>query len=79
MPIIPICLCIFIKKPEFKFSIIAMYVGDLNFVGTLEELIKIATYLKEKFEMKYFGKIIFFLGLQIEHLPSGILIHQSIH
>jgi len=48
----PICPCVFIKKSESGFVIIAVYVDDLNLVGTLEELTKTATYLKNEFEMK---------------------------
>ena len=33
-----ICTCIFIKKSETGFTIIVVYVDDLNLVGTLEEL-----------------------------------------
>ena len=33
----PICLCVFIKKLESGFAIVAVYVDDLNLVGTLEE------------------------------------------
>jgi hypothetical protein len=44
----PICPCVFLKKSESGFAIIAVYVDDLNLVGTLKELIKIATYLKKK-------------------------------
>ena len=36
----PICPCIFIKKLETKFVIIAVYVNDLNLVGTPKELNK---------------------------------------
>ena len=42
----------FIKKTTSEFAIVAVYVDDLNLIGTLEELIKIATYLKYEFEMK---------------------------
>ena len=73
----PICPCIFIKKSKSKFAIVAVYVKDLNLVGTLEKLTKIANSLKNEFEMKYLGKTKFCLGLQIEHLPNGILVHQS--
>jgi hypothetical protein len=45
----PICPCIFIKKSEPEFAIIAVYVDDLNLVGTPEELTKTATYLKNEF------------------------------
>jgi hypothetical protein len=46
-------------------------------VGTLEELTKTANYLKNVFEMKDLSKTKFCLGLQIEHISNGILIHQS--
>ena len=35
-----ICPCIFIKKSKIRFSIIVVYVDDLNLVGTPEELTK---------------------------------------
>ena len=73
----PICPCIFIKKLEIRFTIIAVYVDDLNFVETPEELIRTTNYLKKEFEMKDFGKTKFYLSLQIEHFPNGILVHQS--
>jgi hypothetical protein len=37
----PICPYVFIKKSESGFAIIAVYVDDLNLVGTLEELTKL--------------------------------------
>ena len=43
-----ICPCIFIKKSETGFAIIAMYVDDLNLVGTPEELTRTTNYLKKK-------------------------------
>ena len=71
----PICPCVFIKKSESRFAIVVVYVDDLNLVGTLEELTKTANCLKNEFEMKDLGKKKFCLGLQIEHLPNGILVH----
>ena len=64
------------KKFESKFAIIVVYVDDLNLVGTPEELTKIENCLKNEFKMKDLGKKNFCLGLQIEHLPNGILVHQ---
>ena len=72
-----ICPCFFIKKSETGFAIVAVYVDDLNLVGTSEELTKIANCLKNEFEMKGLGKTKNFLGLQIEHIPYGIFVHQS--
>ena len=36
----PICPCVFIKKDGSNFVIIAVYVDDLNLIGTPEELQK---------------------------------------
>ena len=72
----PICPCVFIKKSETGLVIIVVYFDDLYLVGTPEELTKIAEYLKKEFEMKDLGKTKFCMGLQIEHFPNGVLVHQ---
>ena len=41
----PICPCVFIKKSEIEFAIIAVYVDDMHLIETLEELSKTAKYL----------------------------------
>ena len=66
----PICPCVFIKKSETGFAIIAVYIDDLNLVGTPEELTKTAEYLKKEFEMKDLGKTKFCIVLQIEPFPN---------
>ena len=58
-----ICPCIFIKKSEIEFAIIAVYVDDLNLVRTLEELTRTTNYLKNEFEMKDLGKTKFCFSL----------------
>ncbi|KAL5755747.1 hypothetical protein ACOSQ2_020493 [Xanthoceras sorbifolium] len=73
----PVCPCVFIKKSESEFTIVAVYVDDMNLIGTPEELLKTAEYLKREFEMKDLGKIKYCLGLEIEHKPNEILVHQS--
>ena len=73
----PICPCVFIKKSELGFSILTVYVDDINLFGTPKELTKAATYLKDEFEMKDLGKTKYCLGMQIEHKSNRILIHQS--
>ena len=72
-----ICPCVFFKKTENGLAIIEVYVDDLNLIRTLEELVKIANYLKKKFEIKDLGKTRYCLGLQIEYCLNGVLIHQS--
>ena len=54
-----------------------MYVDDLNLIGTPEELTRTSKYLKNEFEMKDLEKTKFRLGLQIEHFPTRVLVHQS--
>ena len=65
-----------LKKSEIGFAIIAVYVEDLNLIGTPKELLKTTSYLENEFEIKDLGKKNC-LDLQIEYLPSGILLHQS--
>ena len=71
----PICPCVFIKKSETKFSIVAVYVDDINLIGTLEELARTAEYLKKEFEVKDLGKTKVCFGLQLEHKANGIIVH----
>ena len=73
----PICPCVFIKKSNSGFDILAVYVDDINLIGTLKELTKAAEYLKNEFEMKSLGQTKYCLGLQIEHCPTRILVHQK--
>ena len=73
----PNCPCAFIKRYQSQFVIIAIYVDDLNIIGTPEELQKAANCLKLEFEMKDLRRTRFCLGLQIEHLKDGNFIHQS--
>ena len=51
-----LCPCVFIKKSHSGFAIVAVYVDDMNLIGTPEELTRIAVHLKSKFEMKDLGK-----------------------
>jgi Reverse transcriptase (RNA-dependent DNA polymerase) len=69
--------CIFIKRSISSFIIIAVYVEDLNIIGSPEEIEKTAKLLKNEFEMKDLGVTKLCLGLQIEHLHNGIFVHQS--
>ena len=72
-----ICSCIFIKKVISDFVVLAVHVDDINLIGSPAELKKAIDYLKKEFEMKDLGKTKLCLGLQIEHLTNGIIVHQS--
>jgi hypothetical protein len=56
-----------------------VYVDDLNIIGNTQDIDEACDHLKTEFEMKDLGKTKFFLGLEIEHLQSGMLVHQSVY
>ena len=69
--------CVFIKRFEYKFIIIAVYVDDLDIIEIPEELSKVVGLLKKEFEIKDLRKTKLCLDLQIEHLVNEIFVHQS--
>ncbi|XP_023750362.1 uncharacterized protein LOC111898724 [Lactuca sativa] len=68
---------IFIKKTTSGYVIIAVYVADLNIIGTNKEILEVIQLLKKEFEMKDLGKTKYCHGLQIEYMSNKILVHQS--
>jgi hypothetical protein len=56
-----------------------VYANDLNIIGNIQDIDEARNHLKTEFEMKDLSKTRFCLGLQIEHLHSGILAHQSVY
>ena len=71
------CPCVFIKKSPTRFCIISVYVDDLNIIGSPKDIKEARNHIKMEFEMKDLGKTKYCLGLQLEHRPSRILVHQS--
>jgi hypothetical protein len=71
------CPCVFIRKSSTDFCIISIYVDDLNIIDHAKDIDEAHNHLKKEFEMKDLGKIKFYLGLQIKHLHTCILVHQS--
>jgi len=72
-----ICPCVFIKCAKGSFVIIAVYVDDLNIIGTKESCEDAAAYLDKEFEMKDLGPTKFCLGLQLSRVSGGTLMHQT--
>ena len=68
----PIFLTFSVNSQNLNLIIIVVYVDDLNINGT-----HTVECLKRGFEMKDHGKTKLCLGLQIENLTNGILVHQS--
>jgi hypothetical protein len=67
--------CMFIRKSTTRFCIISVYIDDLNIIGHTKDIDEAQNHLKTEFEMKNLGRTKFCLGLQLEHLHTGILIH----
>jgi hypothetical protein len=65
------------QESSTGFCIISVYVDDLNIIGTQRDIDETRNHLKTESEMKDLGKTKFCLGLQLEHLPTGISVHQS--
>jgi hypothetical protein len=70
--------CIFVLCKDAEYVILAVYVDDINLVGTTRLCMEVEKLLSTQFEMKLLGKTSFCLGLQVHHLPDGsILLHQE--
>jgi hypothetical protein len=67
--------CVFIRKSTTGLCIISVYVDDLNIIGHTKDIDEACNHLKTEFEMEDLGNTKFCLGLQLEHLQIGILIH----
>jgi hypothetical protein len=72
------CPYIFIRKSSTEFCIILVYIDDLNIISTELDINEAWDPLKMEFKTKDLGKTKFCLGLQLEQLPIGILVHQSV-
>ena len=72
-----LCPCVFVKHEQHHFVILAIYVDDINIIGTENGIADASRVLTEKFQMKHLGKTSLCLGLKMEHLESGIFVHQT--
>jgi hypothetical protein len=72
------CPFVFIRKSSTGFYIISVYVDNLNTIGTELDINEARDHLKMELEMNDLGKTKFCLGLQLEHLPTDILVHQRL-
>lgn len=69
--------CLFIKTVSLQFVIIAVYVDDLNIIGTTSTVQNAVRELSKEFEMKDLGKTSYCLGLEVFYMSDGLLLHQS--
>ncbi|GKB73714.1 retrovirus-related pol polyprotein from transposon TNT 1-94 [Tanacetum coccineum] len=69
---------LFTKKKDSNLIIIQIYVDDIIFGSTCQEMCdRFAKIMHDEFEMSMMGELNFFLGLQIKQLDDGIFFNQS--
>ncbi|GJX64737.1 retrovirus-related pol polyprotein from transposon TNT 1-94 [Tanacetum coccineum] len=69
---------IFTKKNGLNLIIVQIYVDDIIFCSTCQELCDdFAKIMDDDFEMSMMGELNYFLGLQIKQLEDGIFFNQS--
>ncbi|GJS72549.1 retrovirus-related pol polyprotein from transposon TNT 1-94 [Tanacetum coccineum] len=69
---------LFTKKKSSNLIIVQIYVDDIIFGSTSQELCDdFAKIMHDEFEMSMMGELNFFLGLEIKQLEDGIFFNQS--
>ncbi|KAJ9558239.1 hypothetical protein OSB04_012853 [Centaurea solstitialis] len=69
---------LFIKKKGSDLLLVQIYVDDIIFGSTKEEMCKeFKDLMHKRFKMSSMGELTFFLGLQVKQKEDGILINQS--
>ena len=63
--------CIFTLRDPTGFVIVAVYIDDLNLVGTAATCKHVVNLLTNRFKMKLLDKTSCYLGLQVAHLLDG--------
>nr|GEU48810.1 putative ribonuclease H-like domain-containing protein [Tanacetum cinerariifolium] len=76
--IVKIDQTLFIKKQKEDILLVQVYVDDIIFGSTNNELCKaFEKLMKDKFQMSSMGELTFFLGLQVKKKDDGIFINQD--
>ncbi|KAJ9535421.1 hypothetical protein OSB04_un001464 [Centaurea solstitialis] len=69
---------LFIKKKGSYLLLVQIYVDDIIFGATKEEMCKeFEDLMHKRFKMSSMGELTFFLGLQVKQKNDGLLINQS--
>ncbi|KAJ9555801.1 hypothetical protein OSB04_010415 [Centaurea solstitialis] len=69
---------LFIKRTKTDMLLVQIYVDDIIFGSTKDDMCKeFEELMHKKFKMSSMGELTFFLGLQVKQKPKGIFINQS--
>jgi hypothetical protein len=64
------------EDPLLDFAYSQYMFDDLNIISYTKDIDEVRNHLKMEFEMKDLGRTKLFLGLHLEHLRTGLLVHQ---
>ncbi|KAM1777797.1 hypothetical protein ACFX11_044412 [Malus domestica] len=71
---------LYVKHDGQSVVVLLLYVDDIILSGDNETQVQaVITQLTSEFDMKDLGLLHYFLGLQIEYQPHGLLVHQSMY
>ena len=71
-------MTLFTKKMNGEISICQVYVDDIIFGSTNEDLCKeFGNLMSKEFEMSMIGELSFFLGFQVKQMKEGVFISQE--
>jgi len=71
-------MTLFTKKMNGEISICQVYVDDIIFGSTNEDLCKeFGNLMSKEFEMSMIGELSFFLGFQFKQMKEGVFISQE--
>ena len=69
---------LFVKKVKSDIMLVQIYVDDIIFGSTNEQLcINFSKLMQSKYQMSMMGELTFFLGLQVKQCKTGIFISQE--
>lgn len=69
---------LFIKRSQSSIVLLSVYVDDIILSGDdLVEISALKGFLDTQFKIKDLGTLNYFLGIEVFHLPFGLLFHQS--
>ena len=69
---------LFLNKTSTNITILAVYVDDILLTGSdSKEIQHVKQCLNEKFGIKDLGSLHFFLGLEVQHTPLGVILSQQ--
>lgn len=68
---------LFCKKSGTLILFLAIYVDDIFVVGRTSEITSIKQFLDSVFKIKDLGDLYYFLGLEFEKVPEGVVMSQQ--